>query len=75
MLWKVHKTYLRPHEITCIRFMALASMYGEFSEMAWDERFELEYVCWAEEIGINPFRIGKLVESNFNRNGVGSTLL
>jgi hypothetical protein len=55
--------------------MALASMYGEFSEMAWDERFELEYVCWAEEIGINPFRIGKLVESNFNRNGVGSTLL
>jgi hypothetical protein len=44
-----------------IRFMALAALYHDFCERAWDEGVSPDYLSWAEELRILPFRMGQLV--------------
>lgn len=51
-----------------IRFIALADIYGEFCNMAFDEIHEPDYASWAQELGLNVFRVGQCVGPEFERD-------
>lgn len=43
-----------------IRLMALATLYHEFSHLAWGEEARPEYGSWAYDLGLQDFRLGQL---------------
>jgi hypothetical protein len=44
-----------------IRFLALAGIYSDWCDAAWDEYSEPWYSHWCEDLEISAFRIGQLV--------------
>jgi hypothetical protein len=51
-------------DMVLVRIMALATMYHEFCEVAWQEMFETEHSAWADELGISQVHVGQLLGSN-----------
>ncbi len=43
-----------------IRLMVLATLYHEFSHLAWGEEARPEYGSWAYDLGLQDFRLGQL---------------
>jgi hypothetical protein len=48
-----------------IRLIALAELYREFSDLAWEETYEPELVAWGMEIELNSFRVAQCMGHEF----------
>jgi len=44
-----------------IRAMTLGTIYREFCDLAHDEAWDSENLIWAEEMGLNSFRVAQLI--------------
>ena len=44
-----------------IRAMALGTIYREFCDVAFDDAWDAEYLIWADEMGLNSFRVAQLI--------------
>src|SRR6059036_2580072 len=44
-----------------LRFLALAGIYHDFCQVAWDELTAPDYREWADELGLGAFQIGLLL--------------
>lgn len=44
--------------LVLIRFLTLGTIFREFCELARDEEFEPDVHNWAEDVEINPIRVG-----------------
>lgn len=44
-----------------IRAMTLGTIYREFCDLAYDDAWDTEYLIWAEEMGLNSFRVAQLI--------------
>jgi hypothetical protein len=51
-----------------VRLMALAAIYRDFCELAFDEIREPEFACWADDLALNTFRIAQCVGCGFLRD-------
>lgn len=49
-----------------VRLMALAAIYRDFCELAFDEVHEPEYTVWADELCLSSFRIAQCVGPQFH---------
>lgn len=49
------------HSKVLVRFIALAGIYYDFCEIAWEEYLDPDYVEWAEALGLSPVRVGQLI--------------
>jgi hypothetical protein len=49
-----------------IRLLALAAIYRDFCEIAFDEAHEPEHVIWAGEVDLNRFRLAQCVGVGFH---------
>jgi hypothetical protein len=48
-----------------VRLMALAAMYRDFCELAFDEVHDPAYPLWADELCLSTFRVAQCVGSQF----------
>ena len=48
-----------------IRAMALGTIYREFCDLAFDDAWDTEYPIWADEMGLNSFRVAQLIGDEF----------
>ncbi len=49
-----------------VRLLALAAIYRDFCELAFDETHEPEHVIWAGEVDLNRFRVTRSVGFKFH---------
>lgn len=50
-----------------LKLIALADIYREFCQQAFDESYESEYTVWAGELDLNIFRVAQCVGPQFER--------
>jgi hypothetical protein len=48
-----------------IRFIALADIYRNFCDLAFDEAHEPEYMVWADEMNLEAFRVAQCIGPQF----------
>ena len=48
-----------------IRFIALADIYRNFCDLAFDEAHEPEYTAWADEMNLDIFRVAQCIGPQF----------
>ena len=48
-----------------VRLMALAAIYRDFCELAFDEIHEPEHLFWASELSLSTFRVAQCVTQQF----------
>lgn len=58
--------------LVLIRLLCLGVMYREFCYFAWDEYPDIDLADWADEAGINSFRIAQIVGNEFEPDLDGS---
>jgi hypothetical protein len=51
--------------LVMIRLMALAAIYRDFCELAFDEVHEPEYSAWADELQLSTFRLAQCAGTGF----------
>lgn len=48
-----------------VKLIALADIYREFCQQAFDETYEPEYTIWASDLDLNAFRVAQCVGPQF----------
>jgi hypothetical protein len=51
-----------------VRLMALAGIYLDFCELAFDEIHDGAYMMWASDLSLNTFRVAQCVGSQFSKD-------
>jgi hypothetical protein len=51
-----------------VRLMALAGIYLDFCELAFDEIHDGAYTMWASDLSLNTFRVAQCVGSQFSKD-------
>ena len=51
-----------------VRLMALAEIYREFCDRAWEEEYDCELTVWASELDLNHFRLAQCVSSTYKES-------
>jgi hypothetical protein len=54
-----YRSELERYEVF-FRLLALAGIYSDFCDAAWEERSDLDYSSWAEPLKLEPFLLGQL---------------